>query len=319
MKKWEPVYVFGDSYADTGNHDPHSMNASINTPWRTPYGSTWPGQPSGRYSNGRLLTDFYVSSVGEKNPALYRSLAFDCNVTQYDEARTASVRSMLRKGRGISFAFGGSGVFDTLNPLVYNVSTQIDQLRSTIEAGFVTAEEIASSSVLFVVAGNDYEAYLTEHPDLNGIQGFIAQVVEQISTDIAALANLGFKKFSVTNLPPLGCVPYISMANNYTSCVDNVNQLCLLHNSLLEAQISILQSKFVDASFKLLDLYSSMLAVVKDGSFTLAPCCQGSCGDVNENGVPQYTMCSDVTKTLFWDNHHPTNDGWQLITKKLLA
>ncbi|CAH2070127.1 unnamed protein product [Thlaspi arvense] len=44
--------VFGDSYADTGNmkHDAVS--------WKSPYGITFPGKPSGRYSDGLISTDF---------------------------------------------------------------------------------------------------------------------------------------------------------------------------------------------------------------------------------------------------------------------
>lgn len=46
------MFVFGDSYADTGNHNKSRPS------WRPPYGMTFPGKPSGRYSNGRVLTDF---------------------------------------------------------------------------------------------------------------------------------------------------------------------------------------------------------------------------------------------------------------------
>nr|GLL27828.1 GDSL esterase/lipase At5g03610-like [Ipomoea trifida] len=48
----EKLFVFGDSYADTGNWPP--TNAS--TPWREPYGMTFPGKPSGRrYISGNKI------------------------------------------------------------------------------------------------------------------------------------------------------------------------------------------------------------------------------------------------------------------------
>ena len=49
------VFVFGDSYVDTGNHDPNIPTEQ----WNYPYGSTWPGIPTGRASDGRVLTDYF--------------------------------------------------------------------------------------------------------------------------------------------------------------------------------------------------------------------------------------------------------------------
>ena len=54
------LFVFGDSYADTGNHDP--IDPSLNG-WRYPYGSTWPGIPTGRFSDGRVFTDYFGNCI----------------------------------------------------------------------------------------------------------------------------------------------------------------------------------------------------------------------------------------------------------------
>jgi hypothetical protein len=45
----EAIYVFGDSYVDTGNN-PVTVQ---------PYGSDWPGHTAGRWSDGRVLTDYF--------------------------------------------------------------------------------------------------------------------------------------------------------------------------------------------------------------------------------------------------------------------
>lgn len=47
------LFVFGDSYADTGN-----IQKSIGGSWKEPYGVTFPGKPAGRFSDGRVLTDY---------------------------------------------------------------------------------------------------------------------------------------------------------------------------------------------------------------------------------------------------------------------
>ena len=47
------LFVFGDSYADTGN-----SRRSTAVSWKPPYGTTFPGKPAGRFSDGRVLTDY---------------------------------------------------------------------------------------------------------------------------------------------------------------------------------------------------------------------------------------------------------------------
>lgn len=47
------LFVFGDSYSDTGN-----TRKSQAYSWKYPYGITFPGKPTGRYSDGRVFTDF---------------------------------------------------------------------------------------------------------------------------------------------------------------------------------------------------------------------------------------------------------------------
>lgn len=47
------LFVFGDSYADTGNTRKDAPGS-----WKEPYGITFPGEPTGRFSDGRVLTDY---------------------------------------------------------------------------------------------------------------------------------------------------------------------------------------------------------------------------------------------------------------------
>ena len=45
------LFVFGDSYVDTGNWETGS-------PWNEPYGITYPGKPAGHFSDGRVFSEF---------------------------------------------------------------------------------------------------------------------------------------------------------------------------------------------------------------------------------------------------------------------
>jgi hypothetical protein len=59
---------------------------------------------------------------------------------------------------GMNFAFGGTGVFDTLfqGP---NMTTQINFLERAIKDKLYTTEDINNSVALVSVAGNDYTRY----------------------------------------------------------------------------------------------------------------------------------------------------------------
>lgn len=61
--KPKKLFVFGDSYADTGN-----IVKSQSPSWKKPYGITFPGKPAGRFSDGRVLTDY----IGNYVFTLYR-------------------------------------------------------------------------------------------------------------------------------------------------------------------------------------------------------------------------------------------------------
>ncbi|MCD7455367.1 hypothetical protein HAX54_027983 [Datura stramonium] len=54
------LFVFGDSYVDTGNW-PTSMSSS----WKEPYGFTYPGSPSGRFSDGLDLGNVTKSIMSQ--------------------------------------------------------------------------------------------------------------------------------------------------------------------------------------------------------------------------------------------------------------
>lgn len=63
---------------------------------------------------------------------------------------------------GMNFAYGGTGVFNTLvsDP---NMTTQIDLFQQLIKQSVFTPKELQSSVALVTVSGNDYSAYLARN------------------------------------------------------------------------------------------------------------------------------------------------------------
>lgn len=55
------LFVFGDSYVDTGNLG--RLLGRLARSWFDPYGMTFPRKPTGRFSDGRVLTDYVGLSI----------------------------------------------------------------------------------------------------------------------------------------------------------------------------------------------------------------------------------------------------------------
>ena len=62
------------------------------------------------------------------------------------------------QGHGMNFAYGGTGVFDTLVKAP-NMTTQINLFQQVLEEKLYTKRDLKSSIALVSLAGNDYAAY----------------------------------------------------------------------------------------------------------------------------------------------------------------
>ncbi|KAK7278641.1 hypothetical protein RJT34_23675 [Clitoria ternatea] len=132
------LFVFGDSYVDTGN-----TRKDVG-PWMQPYGITFPGKPTGRFSDGLILTDFLAKYLGLKSPLPYQFR----NVIPTDSKY------------GMNFAFGGTGVFNTSSSYP-NMTTQIDFFTQLIQEKVYTASDLSNAVALVSVAGNDYYHFMS--------------------------------------------------------------------------------------------------------------------------------------------------------------
>ena len=77
-----------------------------------------------------------------KSPVAYRWIKYAGNRLRY----------------GVNFAYGGTGVFDTL-VLEPNMTTQIDFFEKLLKDLVYNKTDLDSSLFLVTVAGNDYGAY----------------------------------------------------------------------------------------------------------------------------------------------------------------
>ncbi|KAK6942619.1 GDSL lipase/esterase [Dillenia turbinata] len=307
------LFVFGDSYADTGNWN---KTGPYSTSWKPPYGVTYPGKPAGRFSDGLIMTDYVAMFLGLKSPVPYRL--------------SKKKRSWLKNG--VNFAYGGAGVFDTLTPYP-NVTTQIDYFQRLIDQSIYTKADIANSVALVSVAGNDYDTYITRNGPALGVPAFITEVINQLVIDLKRIRDIGVKKIAVTALQPLGCIPVITYTSSYKSCNATDNTAAIFHNKLLKLAVVKLRIESKGTSFVILDLYDSFTSIInKKGGHPgsskfptpLKPCCLGitseySCGAVDNKGAKLYTVCNDRSSAFFWDMFHPTQAGWKNAVSAMTA
>ncbi|XP_061357069.1 GDSL esterase/lipase At5g03610-like [Gastrolobium bilobum] len=300
------LFVFGDSYVDTGN-----TRRDLPGSWKDPYGITFPGKPAGRFSDGRVFTDYIAKYLGLKSPPPYKLRKLMPQHLKY----------------GMNFAFGGTGVFNTssTNP---NMTIQIDFFKQLIEEKLYTASDLSNSVAYVSVAGNDYSFYLTTNGSAQGFPSFIASVVNQTTKNLIRIKGLGVKKIVVGGLQPLGCLPPNTASSSFQSCNSTFNNLVVLHNNLLNQAVTKLNQVSKDNStFVILDLYDSFMSVLDHPSTNnikdkLQPCCVGVssqyfCGSVDENNVKKYKVCDNPKSTFFWDVLHPTQAGWHAVYNKL--
>ncbi|KAF4358516.1 hypothetical protein F8388_005172 [Cannabis sativa] len=301
------LFVFGDSYSDTGNNRKSQASS-----WKFPYGITFPGKPTGRFSDGRVLTDFLAKFVGVKSPIPYQWR----KVVGYKHLKY-----------GMNFAHGGTGVFNTL-VMDPNMTVQINAFNNLISHSVFTPKDLESAVALVTVAGNDYGAYIFRNGTAEGFPGFITSVVNQLYVNLKQIHELGVKKIAVTALEPLGCLPPATAASSFQQCNGTQNALVNLHNLLLQQAVAKLNNETSkDSNIIILDLYSSFMSVFKNKGDPLGtikfenplkPCCVGtssghSCGSVNENGTKMYSICGKPESAFFWDDAHPTQQGWQAV------
>ncbi|XP_010490848.1 PREDICTED: GDSL esterase/lipase At5g03610-like isoform X1 [Camelina sativa] len=296
------LFAFGDSYVDTGN----IKKQEAVVPWAFPYGNTYPGTPSGRFSDGRVSTDYLATKVLKiKTPIPYQ---------WKDHA------GHERLQYGMNFAVGGTGVFKTTSSNL-NMTYQINLFEQLI-GDVYSPSDLSSSLALVSVAGNDYLTYVSEHGVDLGIFIFMKRVIHQTEVNLRRIHALGVKKVAIPLLQPLGCLPLFAKDSSYQKCSDIINAFVIIHNNELKKVVANLNKETKQSTFMVIDYYNAFLTVFKNkgekpGSQRFETpykaCCGGLCGSVDKNGQKNYTLCDDPTSSFFWDGLHPTQEGWKSV------
>ncbi|OAY80717.1 GDSL esterase/lipase EXL1 [Ananas comosus] len=317
------MFTFGDSIIDPGNNNHRVTSAKCNYP---PYGKDFIGhQPTGRFSNGKLTTDFLASGLGIKEllpPYLRVHLSPEDLLT------------------GVSFASGGCG-YDPLTSALVNAISMTGQLRLFGEykerlkaiAGEERAEYIVSESVYLACTGTDDIAntyfgtpFRKTHYDISSYLDFVVSNAEKF---LRQLRQMGAKKILFVGLPPIGCVPsQRTLAGGILrECEPMRNEAAQVFNSRIQNKISELRNEesFRGTIVVYVDIYDILLDFIqRPYAYGFEESTRGCCGtgliEVTAlcNSITA-TTCPDDTKFVFWDSFHPTEKAYKIIADYILS
>ncbi|KAG9439660.1 hypothetical protein H6P81_019825 [Aristolochia fimbriata] len=314
------VLVFGDSTVDTGNNNYISTLFRAN---HVPYGLNFMGgAATGRFSDGRLVPDLLASALGIKEavpPFLKPNLSDE-------DIRT-----------GVCFASAGSG-FDDLTTVasgVIPVSKQAVMLKRYLErlrkiVGEEEASNITSNALIFISAGtNDLIFNFYDIPtrrlqyDIDGYQNFL---LEKVKSLILEIYSQGGRKFAVSGLGPIGCVPMQRNINFLRrSCRKKENSDAQVYNAKLQKLLSTLQESLPGSRLGYGDIFNpatDMLNNPRKYGFeeTRRGCCGTGYVEMGPScsSLSQRLSCPDPSKYMFWDSVHPSQAVCKVVAEKVV-
>ncbi|PIN09133.1 Triacylglycerol lipase [Handroanthus impetiginosus] len=314
------IIVFGDSSVDAGNNNQVPTIARSNF---EPYGRDFAGgKPTGRFSNGRIATDFISEKVGLR-PTVPAYLDPAYNISDFSV--------------GVTFASAGTG-YDNATSDVLGVIPLWKELEYYKEyQGRLRAylgEEKANDAItnaLYVISmgTNDFlENYYTlpetrSQYTVDAYQTFLIGIARNF---IINLHSLGARKISLGGLPPMGCMPLERAQNlaNDNDCMETYNIVAMSFNGKLydlvrklNKEIPGLQLVFSNPYYVLLQIITkpslygfevSQMACCATGMFEMGYAC-------NERNP---LTCTNANKFVFWDAFHPTEKTNQIVADHVI-
>ncbi|XP_034676815.1 GDSL esterase/lipase At3g14820-like [Vitis riparia] len=312
------VIVFGDSIVDAGNNNNLVTVAKSNYP---PYGRDFSGGiPTGRFSNGKIPSDFVAELLGIKKllPAYLDP--------------TLQPSDLLT---GVTFASGASG-YDPLTskiPSVFSLSDQLEMFKEyTGKLKAMVGEErtntiLRKSLFLVVQSSNDITStYFTVRKEQYDFASYADILVTLASSFLKELYGLGARRIAVFGAPPLGCLPsQRSLAGGIQrECAEKLNEAAKLFNTQLSSGLDSLNTNFPLAKFVYVDIYNPLLDIIQNPQKSgLEVANKGCCGTgtiesvVLCNRFNPFT-CKDVTKYVFWDSYHPTEKVYKILSRGVI-
>lgn len=135
------------------------------------------------------------------------------------------------------------------------------------------------------------------------------------------------RKFIISNMATLGCAPSILRAKSKNGeCVAEVNKYASDFNAELKGMLESLMKELPGSYFLYANSFDAFKEVIDHPlkyGFT-DPVSVACCGVGKFNGIdgacrtPVTNLCTDRSKSIFWDAFHPTAKVNDLIARRFL-
>ncbi|WOL06281.1 GDSL esterase/lipase [Canna indica] len=322
------TFVFGDSLVDAGNNNYLFTISKANSP---PYGIDFApsgGQPTGRFTNGRTVSDIIIQSLGDRSlPPPYLS-------------PNASSNAVLG---GVNYASGASGILDDTGSLFIEripMGKQVEYFGETRDylvgiMGENATNELLKNAIFSITTGsNDILNYLEPSLPFSGKKFPPALVqdimVSNLTLHLKRLHELGARKFMVVGVGPLGCIPYIRVIKLVANgrCSSFANRLIQGYNAKLARAIDKLNEEMGPQAVLVYanpyDIVIEIMQNYRQYGFEDAndPCCGLSFPPLlcsgGDGNVASFVLCEHRDKYVFWDAYHPTEAANVIVAERLL-
>ncbi|KAJ3701138.1 hypothetical protein LUZ61_004843 [Rhynchospora tenuis] len=327
------IFSFGDSYTDTGNINVLGMKLSMSVySDDLPYGQTFFHRPSHRFSDGRLIVDFFAEHFGLPylKPYLGKNGSFRQGANFAVEGATALDPTFFKEHNLTSY----------VDPLSTSLSSQLQWFKELKPSLCQTTKECRDyfSRSLFIVGhieGRDYVK--VPFSKLRMMATYAPRIIRIIVGIIKELLHQGAQTVVVPGNMPIGCLPIIldvfDLNDKYshdqkTGCIERYNTLSRYHNSLLLKAVEKLRVNYPHAKIIYADFYEPVLNFVRFPqrygfiSNPLVVCC-GRGGKYNWSptqmcSLPNVTVCKNPSTYLNWDGARLTEASYRYIANSWL-
>ncbi|XP_068321083.1 esterase-like [Pyrus communis] len=328
------IFNFGDSNSDTGG-----LASSLLEP-PPPYGETFFRRPAGRFSDGRLIIDFLVKSVGHP----FLSAYLDSLGTNFSYgANFATAGSTIRLPNRFIPAGGFSPFYlniQYMHFLQLKSRSQLLRHKGGIFASLMPMEEYFSKALYtFDIGQNDLGEGFSDNKTIHEVNASVPDIVSMFSTNIKKIYDLGARSFWIHNTGPTGCLPFI--LSNYplaqkdeVGCAKSFNEVSQHFNHKLKEATIQLRKGLPLAAFTYVDIYSVKYSLYKEHikygfELPLVACCgyggkynysnSAECGaTIKVNGSQIFVgSCKRPSASVIWDGIHYTEAAAKFVFDKI--
>ncbi|KAL1543101.1 acetylajmaline esterase [Salvia divinorum] len=332
-KTFRPIrtlFQFGDSLSDTGNVIRLLPVGPTLPAARLPYGETFPGRPTGRWSDGRLIIDYTTMALGLPlvDPYLDKNASFR-NGVNFAVAGATALNASFFLSRGILVSSVGS------------LDTQLRSFRTYLASICTTPRECGDylkRALIFVgeIGGNDINYPLSQGRSLEEIRTYVPFINQAIANATREIIRAGATRLVVPGNFPIGCFPFVLAASasndsamyDELGCVRSANDLAIYQNSNLQITLDALRREFPYVSIIYADYYNALLTTFRKAPLfgfnrttLLTPCCKSRRYNLLSSefcGNPTVPVCPDPGQYIHWDGYHLTQEAYRRISQYVL-